>query len=153
MPPEIRRVPSDVGGTPRPYVPSGLVMRRLINPITVRLGDPTLVVMGRRSGRPITIPVPAFPVEGARYLVSGGGETHWVRNLRAAGEGELRRGRQREPFRGVELSGAERHRVGKAYRDRMGRRARAFFDALPEPSQHPALRIEPVVGPGAGGDA
>ena len=73
------------GPAQRPYVPSGVVMRRIVNPITVLLGGPTLVVPGRRSGRPIATPVPAFPFEGDRYLVAGGGETHWVRNLRAAG--------------------------------------------------------------------
>jgi hypothetical protein len=61
---------------PRPYVPSGSFMSHVVNPITIRLGGPTLTVAGRRSGRPITTPVPPFAYEGARYLVSGGGETH-----------------------------------------------------------------------------
>ncbi len=124
------------------YVPSGFVMRRIVNPLTVLLGGPALVIRGRRSGRLITTPVPVFPFEGARYLVAGGGETHWVRNLRAAGEGELRRGRRRERFRAVELSGAARDRVVVAYRERMGRRAQPFFKALPEASQHPVFRID-----------
>ncbi len=75
---------------PRPYVPSGFVMSHVVNPITLRLGGPTLTVAGRRSGRPISTPVPPFEYKSALYLVSGGGETQWVRNLRAAGEGELR---------------------------------------------------------------
>ena len=57
-------------------------MRRVVNPITLWLGGPTLTVRGRRTGRPIRTPVPTLDVGGTRYLVSGGGETHWVRNLR-----------------------------------------------------------------------
>ncbi len=81
---------SEIDTRARAYVPSPLVMRRVVNPITVWLGGPTLTVRGRRTGRPIRTPVPALDFEGVRYLVSGGGETHWVRNLRATGEGELR---------------------------------------------------------------
>ena len=150
MGPTSTPLPPAARETQRRYVPSGFVMRRIVNPITLLLGGPSLVVRGRRSGRPIVTPIPVFPFEGGRYLVTGGGETHWVRNLRAAGAGELRRGRHREPFRAVELSGAERDRVVLAYRERMGRRARDFFAALPEPSQHPVFHIEPVAASGPG---
>lgn len=129
--------------TKRPYVRSSFVISHLINPITIWLGGPTLVVLGRRSGRPIRTVVPTLELDGSRYLVSAGGETHWVRNLRAAGEGELRRGRHGEPFRAVELHGDERDRVVIDYRARMGRRARQFFATLPDPADHPVFRIEP----------
>jgi deazaflavin-dependent oxidoreductase (nitroreductase family) len=129
---------------PRRYVPSGFAMRRIVNPITMALGGPTLTVSGRRTGRPIRTPVPTFEFEGARYLVSGGGETHWVRNLRAAGTGELRSGRTREAFRGIEIRGGERDRIVAAYRVRMGRRAREFFAALPDVADHPVFRVEPM---------
>ncbi len=35
----------------RPHLPSGFVMTHLVNPITIRLGGPTLPVGGRRTGR------------------------------------------------------------------------------------------------------
>jgi deazaflavin-dependent oxidoreductase (nitroreductase family) len=45
----------------------------------------TLEVVGRRSGRPVRLPVVIADVEGERYLVSMLGEnTNWVRNVRAA---------------------------------------------------------------------
>jgi deazaflavin-dependent oxidoreductase (nitroreductase family) len=129
---------------PRPYVPSRFFMSRVVNPITLWAGGPTLTVRGRRTGRPVRTPVPTLEVEGARYLVSGGGETHWVRNLRAAGQGELRKGRTRELFRAVEVGGDEHDRVVAAYREHMGWRAREFFTALPDPADHPVFRIEPA---------
>ncbi len=131
----------------RPYIPSRFFMAHVVNPITVWLGGPTLTVTGRRTGRPIRTPIPTLEVDGARYLVSGGGETHWVRNLRAAGQGELRRGRTREPFRAVEVQGGEHARVVTAYRDRMGWRAREFFAALPSAGDHPVFRVEPMEAP------
>ncbi|HXX60148.1 MAG TPA: nitroreductase/quinone reductase family protein [Candidatus Sulfotelmatobacter sp.] len=128
--------------TPR-YLPPSFVMRHIVNPLTAALGGPTLVVRGRRSGRRIRTVVPPFVEGGVRYLVAGGGETQWVRNLRAAGEGELWRGRRHEPFRAVELHGAEQARVVSAYRRRLGRRAGPFFTAMPDPADHPVFRIEP----------
>ncbi len=133
--------------SPRPYHRSSFLMRHLVNPITLWLGGPTLIVRGRHSGRPIRTPIPVLAFEGARYLVSGGGETYWVRNLRAAGEGELRRGRMRERFRAVEVEGDEHDRVVASYRAEMGWRAREFFAALPDPADHPVFRIEPLEAP------
>jgi deazaflavin-dependent oxidoreductase (nitroreductase family) len=120
----------------RPNVSPGFVMRRVVNPIILRLGGPTLTVVGRRSGRPISTPVPPFAYEGARYFVSGRGESDWVRNLRAAGRGELRKGRTHEAFRAVELPGEEHDRIVAAYRERMGKRVRSLFAALPDPADH-----------------
>jgi deazaflavin-dependent oxidoreductase (nitroreductase family) len=132
---------------PARYVPSGFVIRRIVNPISLALGAPCVVIRGRTSGRPIRVLVPPFTDGSARYFVAGGGETHWVRNLRAAGEAELRRGRSRERVRAVEVEGSERDRVVAAYRDRMGRRAAAYFAALPDLTDHPAFRLEPVEEP------
>ena len=71
-----RHPPQQAIGTAPAFVPSGFVIRRIVNPITVRRGASALVVRGRRSGRPITTPVPPFEFEGAKYLVGGRGETH-----------------------------------------------------------------------------
>ena len=42
-------------------------------------------------------------LDGQRYLVAPRGTTQWVRNLRAAGSGELQLGRRIEPFQAAEL--------------------------------------------------
>jgi len=44
---------------------------------------------------------------GQRWLISSYGQVNWVRNLRAAGEATLQRGRQTERICAVELSARE----------------------------------------------
>ena len=61
-------------------------------------GSRELRVLGRRSGAVRTTVVNLLDHESRRYLVAPRGETEWVRNLRAAGTGELRVGRRVEPF-------------------------------------------------------
>ena len=130
--------------TPGVYVHPGFLMANIVNPIVKFLGGPMLTVRGRRSGVSIKTPLAPFTHQGVRYLVSGGGETQWVRNLRAAGQGQLRVGRSHEDFRAVELEGVERDQIVAAYRDHMGRRAQRYFVALPELSDHPVFRVEPI---------
>lgn len=130
----------------RPYIRPGYFMTHIANPINRRLGlFPTLTVRGRRSGELRTIPL-GKPIEyaGARYLVSGRGHTDWVRNLRAAGRCELRIGRVTEMFRTVEVEGEERERVIAAYRAKLARAAKGYFERIPDAADHPVLRIEPL---------
>ncbi len=61
-------------------------------------GSRLLAVRGRKSGAWQTVPVNVLELDGARYLVAPRGETQWVRNLCAAGAGELRLGGRREAF-------------------------------------------------------
>ena len=56
-----------------------------------------LVVPGRRSGQPRETPVTPFEVDGRWYVAAALPEADWARNVRAAGRGELRRGRQVRP--------------------------------------------------------
>jgi len=130
------------------YVPPGFLMARVVNPMVRAFGAPTLTVRGRRTGRRISIPVNPLDQGGVVYLVAGSGETHWVRNLRAAGEGELRRKRAVQRFRAVELQGDEHDRVVTAYRVAMGRRVSALFKRLPDPVDHPAFRVDPIAPSG-----
>ncbi len=135
---------TNMKSTTPPYVHPGFFMAHVVNPIVRLVGAPTLTVRGRRTGFPITTPLAPFDYQGARYLVAGGGETQWVRNLRAAGQGQLRMGGIHQDFRMVELHGPERDRVVAAYRDHMGRRAQSYFAVLPDLPDHPAFRVEPI---------
>jgi len=133
-----------VDAQPRRYVRSGFLMAHLVNPIVQRLGGTlVLVVVGRRSGQLRTVPLGRpFDDGGMRYLVGGGGETEWVRNLRAAGRGHLRFRGVVTAFRAVEIEGPERDRLVAAYRARQGRTVEGFFRKLPQAADHPVFRVE-----------
>lgn len=83
------------GGTH--YRRPGWFTRKVVNPVTAGLtrmgfsvaGSRVLRVRGRSSGQPRSNPVNVLTLNGKRYLVSPRGQSDWVRNLRAAGEGEL----------------------------------------------------------------
>lgn len=62
-----------------------------------------LSVRGRKSGNLYSTPVAMVKENNRRWLVAAFGEVNWVRNLRAAGEGQLIRGRRIETIRVVEL--------------------------------------------------
>src|SRR5262245_2261172 len=92
------------------------------------LGSRVLAVRGRTSGAWRTTPVNLLDLDGRRYLVSARGEGQWVRNLRAAGTGELRYGRHTEAFRGRELTEDEKVPVLRAYLKRWKMEVGAFFE-------------------------
>jgi deazaflavin-dependent oxidoreductase (nitroreductase family) len=129
---------------PPRYVPPGFAMARVVNPVTQRLGGTlVLIVPGRRSGRPRTVPLGRpFEDGGVRYLVAAGGDTHWARNLRASRQGQLRYHGVTTPFRAVEIDGAERDRIVAAYRAKQGRTVEGFFRQLPDAADHPVFRVD-----------
>jgi deazaflavin-dependent oxidoreductase (nitroreductase family) len=107
-------------------------------------GSRILAVRGRRSGEWRTVPVNLLIQGGAQYLVAPRGETQWVRNLRAAGGGELRLGRRREPFRAVELRDADKPPVLRSYLDRWRFEVAAFFEGVgADAADADLLRIAP----------
>ncbi|HET8569463.1 MAG TPA: nitroreductase family deazaflavin-dependent oxidoreductase [Candidatus Limnocylindria bacterium] len=115
-------------------------MTRVANPIVRMLGlFPTLTVAGRRTGAPRTTPLEHA---GSRYLVSGRGETDWVRNLRASRAGLLRERGRTVRIRATEVGGGERERVVAAYRRKMGHAVDEQFARLPAAAEHPVFRIE-----------
>lgn len=66
-------------------------------------------------------------VDGVRYLVAPRGTTEWVRNLRAAGEGELRVGRRVEAFTATEVDDQAKAPILRAYLDAYGSTAGTYF--------------------------
>jgi deazaflavin-dependent oxidoreductase (nitroreductase family) len=82
---------------------------KLVGPYMVRGNYPLYLftVRGRKSGLPRTIPIVIIQQNGKRYLASPYGIVDWVRNLRAAGEAILTRGRRAETVNARELSPQE----------------------------------------------
>src|SRR5690348_11188138 len=66
-----------------------------------------LTVRGRKSGQPRTVPLAIIERNGKRYVGSPYGIVDWVRNLRAAGEAILTRGRRSEAISAIELPPSE----------------------------------------------
>jgi deazaflavin-dependent oxidoreductase (nitroreductase family) len=116
------------------------------------LGSRVLAVKGRKTGEWRTTPVNLLSHEGHRYLVSARGEGQWVRNLRVAGTGELRVGKQTEVFRGRELTDDEKVPVLRAYLKRWKAEVGVFFDGVGPDStdeqihaiapKHPAFEVQ-----------
>ena len=120
------------------YVAPDLLTRRVLNPVVAaatRLGLPlagsrVLAVRGRSSGQWRTTPVNPLTIDGVRYLVAPRGDTQWVRNLRAAGAGELRWGRRSQAFTAVEVSEADKPPLLREYLRRWAWEVGMFFDGV-----------------------
>jgi deazaflavin-dependent oxidoreductase (nitroreductase family) len=117
-------------------------------------GSRVLAVRGRTSGEWRTTPVNLLTHDGERYLVAPRGETQWVRNLRAAGQGELRVGRRVEAFTAAELPDGEKPAVLRAYLRRWKFEVGVFFEGVGPDStdeelrrigpRHPVFRLAPA---------
>ena len=120
------------------YVRPGWFTRHVFNPgvaLLTRLGisiwgSRILAVRGRTSGQWRTTPVNLMEYEGDRYLVAPRGTTQWVRNMRAAGEGELRLGRRVERFEATEIADADKPAILKAYLRRWRAEVGVFFEGV-----------------------
>ncbi len=147
------------GGSALRYQAPTWFDRKVMNPliaVATRLGlsawgSRILEVRGRKSGLPRRNPVNPLELEGDRYLVAPRGHTQWVRNLRAAGEGQLLLGSRREHFTATELPDAEKEPILRAYLRRWKWEVGQFFggvgpDSPPEELEriapdHPVFRI------------
>ncbi|MER5810551.1 nitroreductase/quinone reductase family protein [Streptomyces sp. NPDC002033] len=104
-------------------------------------GTAELSVRGRTSGQMQRIPVNPHTYEGAQYLVSARGHSQWVRNMRAAGGGELRVGRKVRAFTVTELTDpAEKAAVLRAYLEKWGWEVNRFFQGVTANSSDTELR-------------
>jgi deazaflavin-dependent oxidoreductase (nitroreductase family) len=107
-------------------------------------GSRILEVRGRKTGEPRRTPVNLLTLEGTRYLVAPRGQTQWVRNLRAGGEGRLLLGRRAEPFAAVELADDDKPPILRAYLKRWKWEVGAFFGGVgPDASDDELRRIAP----------
>ena len=118
-------------------------------------GSRILYVRGRKSGEWRTTPVnPLRLADGTRYLVAPRGNTQWVRNLRAVGDGELHIGRKAERFTAAEVADDDKPAILRAYLKRWKFEVGVFFDGVdakaPEEKLreiapgYPIFRVEPA---------
>lgn len=120
-------------------------LRRVAGPIWLRVGlTSVLEVPGRRTGQPVHVTLYPIEVDGRSYLLSQYGVSDWVRNLRAAGRGELTRRGRRQAFTAVEVGDAERDRVYAAFQAKVPKGARRDSDQLPAAADHPVFRVDPT---------
>jgi deazaflavin-dependent oxidoreductase (nitroreductase family) len=121
------------------------LIRKLLRPIWLRVGlAAVLEVPGRRTGTPLQVSLIPWKVDGTWYLMSQYGVADWVRNLRAAGRGMLRRKGHSETFIAIEVDGDERERVIAAFNARTPKAFKTDFDRRPDAVDHPSFRVEPV---------
>jgi hypothetical protein len=103
-----------------------------------------LAVTTRTTGREQALPVNVLEYGGTEYLVSVRGETQWVRNLRSAGECELRRKGRTRRFSASELPVAERAPIVGAYREQWDSQVKQFWANLPDDADHPVFALREV---------
>jgi deazaflavin-dependent oxidoreductase (nitroreductase family) len=134
------------------YVEPGWFTKNIFNRIVQTLtgmgisvwGSRALWVRGRSSGEWRSNPVNLLSYGGDYYLVAPRGVTQWVRNLRVAGDGELRLGRKVQAFEATELDNTEKIEVLKAYLQRWKVEVGVFFDGVSATSSTAELdRIAP----------
>jgi deazaflavin-dependent oxidoreductase (nitroreductase family) len=135
-----------------PTTPMGQRMGRLFNSTVASVtkmgisvyGSRVLFVRGRKSGEWRSTPVNPLSYEGKRYLVSPRGQTQWVRNMRAAGGGELRVGRRVERFTAIELPDDAKPALLREYLRRWKFEVGTFFEGVgPDASDEKLREIAP----------
>ncbi len=121
-----------------------------------RLPTYLLTVRGRKSGQLRTTPITVVPQGGERYVLAPYGAVDWVRNLRAAGEATLTRGRCVERVRATDLPAAEAGRVLRAFIESGNPIGRAFGVSAASSREeferatttHPVFLLRPAESPG-----
>ena len=106
-------------------------------------GSQTLAVRGRKSGEMRTNPVNPFELDGRTYLLAPRGTTQWVRNLRVAGVGELRRGRKVRHFRAEEVPDSEKLPLLRLYMEKWAWEVKGFLGIDADAPDEELRRIAP----------
>lgn len=131
------------------------VFNRLIAFLTRRglsvWGSRVLRVRGRSTGEWREVPVNLLALADGQYLVAPRGTTQWVRNLRAAGDGELVLGKRHDRFTATEVADADKAPVLREYLRRWKAEVGVFFDGVGAEStdaelaaiapDHPVFRV------------
>jgi deazaflavin-dependent oxidoreductase (nitroreductase family) len=134
------------------YIEPDAFTRKVFNPLIARLtrmgismwGSRVLAVKGRTTGEVRTTPVNVLTLDGERYLVAPRGITQWVRNIRVAGQGDLRVGRRVETVVVDEVPDHAKPVILRAYLRRWKWEVGQFFDGVgPDATDEELLAIAP----------
>lgn len=136
----------------RRYLEPDWFTRNIFNPTVKALtkvgvsfwGSRILEVRGRKSGEWRSVPVNLLSIDGADYLLAPRGETQWVRNLRAAGDGRLRVGQRVTEFEAEELEDSAKPEILRPYLERWKWEVGQFFEGVgPDASEDELVAIAP----------
>lgn len=135
------------------YVEPNFGDKRIFNPLVAGLarigisirGSRVLEVRGRKTGEWRSVPVNPLTLDGTRFLVAPRGTTQWVRNIRSAGTGRLRKGRKVEEFSVAEVADADKMPILRAYLDEWAFEVGKFFEGVTKDSTDAELA---AVAPG-----
>jgi hypothetical protein len=115
-------------------------------------GSRVLRVRGRKSGEWRSSPVNLLTLGHTQYLVAPRGETHWVRNIRVTGEGELLLGNRVQPIKVTEIPDDQKVTILREYLRRWKFEVGMFFGGVSADSSdeelrriapdHPVFRVE-----------
>jgi deazaflavin-dependent oxidoreductase (nitroreductase family) len=133
------------------YIKPNWFTRNVFNPFVAGLhklgigvqGSQTLAIRGRKSGEIRSNPVNPFEIDGRTYLLAPRGNTQWVRNLRAASEGELRSGRKKRHFHAEEVPDSEKLPLMRLYMDKWSWEVKGFLGLDAKASDEEIERILP----------
>jgi hypothetical protein len=120
-------------------------------------GSRVLRVRGRTSGEWRSSPVNLLTHGHNQYLVAPRGHTHWVRNIRVAGGGELLLGSRAQAFKAVEIPDDQKVPILRDYLRRWKFEVGMFFGGVSADSSdeelrrigpdHPVFRVEATQSP------
>jgi F420H(2)-dependent quinone reductase len=115
-------------------------------------GSRVLRVRGRKSGEWRSSPVNLLTLGQTQYLVAPRGETHWVRNIRVTGDGELLLGNRVQPIKVTEIPDDQKVTILREYLRRWKFEVGMFFGGVSADSSdeelrriapdHPVFRVE-----------
>jgi hypothetical protein len=117
-------------------------------------GSRVLRVKGRKSGEWRSSPVNLLTIGNTQYLVAPRGQTHWVRNIRVTGEGELLLGNHVQRIKVAEIPDEQKVPILRDYLRRWKFEVGMFFGGVGAESSdadlrriapdHPVFRVEPL---------
>lgn len=128
-----------IESTPTPrYIRPKVIDQRVFNPLIAGLarigisvrGSRVLDVRGRTSGEWRSVPVNPLTIGADRFLVAPRGNTQWVRNIRIAEGGRLRKGRREENFSVVEVADKDKTPILRLYLDEWSFEVGKFFEGV-----------------------